>query len=96
MRQKMAQRAPPPHVGGHPNRVERVLIERAARLQLFIEQMDARALKAGAMSERDTRTYLSWVNCLRLTLRELGIKEQVAARPLGLDEIVAGKPEAQR
>jgi hypothetical protein len=79
------------HVGGNPTVVERVLIERSARLQLFIEQMDARALRAGEMSDRDMRQYLSWVSALRRCLRELGVKEAPAAKPPGLEDIVAGK-----
>ena len=37
--------------------------------------MDAKALVAGTMSERDSRQYLAWVNALRLALRELGVDE---------------------
>ena len=47
------------HVGGNPNNVQKALIERAARLTLYIELMDARALAAGTMSERDSRQYLA-------------------------------------
>jgi hypothetical protein len=47
------------HVGGNPNWVEKVLIERAARLQLYIEMMDAQALRDGTMSERNSRQYLA-------------------------------------
>ena len=57
------------HVGGHPNSVQKALIERAARLTLYIELMDAEALVAGTMSERNSRQYLAWVNALRLCLR---------------------------
>jgi hypothetical protein len=67
------------------------LIERAARLMLYIEMMDAPALKDGTMSERNSRPYLAWVNALRLCLREIGLKEAIAARPLGLDDIVGDK-----
>jgi hypothetical protein len=81
------------HVGGHPNRIEKMLIERASRLNLFIELMDRQALEDGTMSERNSRQYLAWVNALRLCLRELGIKEAIAARPLGLDDIVNGRGE---
>jgi hypothetical protein len=77
------------HVGGNPNRVEKVLIERAARLMLYIEMIDAQALKDGTMS--DSRQYLAWINALRLCLREIGLKKSIAARPVGLDDIVADK-----
>ena len=67
------------HVG-KPNSVQRVLIERAARLSLYIEMMDAKAFEAGTMSERDSRQYLAWVNALRLCLREIAIDEATAAK----------------
>ena len=34
--------------------MQKALIERAARLTLYIEMMDARALAAGTMTERDS------------------------------------------
>jgi hypothetical protein len=77
------------HVGGKPNNVQKALIERAARLTLYIELMDAEALKAGTMSERNSRQYLAWVNALRLCLRELGVKESAAEKPPSLDSIVS-------
>jgi hypothetical protein len=59
------------HVGGQPNSVQRTLIERAARLQLYIALMDAETSEAGTLSERNSRIYLAWCNSLRLCLREL-------------------------
>jgi hypothetical protein len=55
--------------------VQKALIERAARLTLYIELMDAEALVVGTMSERNSRQYLAWVNALRLCLREIGLDE---------------------
>jgi hypothetical protein len=43
------------------------------------------------MSERNSRQYLACINALRLCLREIGLKESIAARPLKLDDIVADK-----
>ena len=77
------------HVGGKPNNVQKALIERAARLTLYIELMDAEALKTGTMSERNSRQYLAWVNALRLCLREIGVKAAPQDRPLDLGDIVA-------
>jgi hypothetical protein len=77
------------HVGGNPNSVQRVLIERAARLSLYIEMMDAKAFEAGTMSERDSRQYLAWVNAQRLCLRELGVKAAPSEKEPDLHEIVA-------
>jgi hypothetical protein len=68
------------HVGGAPNDVQRVLIERAARLQVFIETMDKQALKDGTMSERNSRQYLAWVGALRLCLREIAAQTSAPAK----------------
>ena len=60
------------HVGGKPSATQRALIERAARLSLYIEVMDRESMSTGTMTERNSRQYLAWVNALRLALRELG------------------------
>ena len=78
------------HVGGNPSSVQARLIERAARLTLYIELMDARALGSGGMTERDSRQYLAWTNSLRLTLRELGIKAAATRAPT-LNEYLASR-----
>jgi hypothetical protein len=79
------------HVGGHPNNVQKALIERAARLTLYVEMMDARALAAGTMTERDSRQYLAWSNALRLCLRDLGVKAASAVLPPDLDDYLGAK-----
>ena len=68
------------HVGGNPSNVQKALIERAARLMLYIEMMDRETLETGTMSERDSRQYLAWSNSLRLTLRDLGVKAAPAEK----------------
>ena len=69
------------HVGGAPSAVQRVLIERAARLQFYLELMDRETLKTrGTMSERNSRMYLAWSNALRLCLREIGVEPAPAAK----------------
>ena len=68
------------HVGGSPSHVQKTLIERAARLMLYLEIMDRETLEAGTMSERNSRQYLAWTNSLRLTLRELGLKAAPAEK----------------
>jgi hypothetical protein len=77
------------HVGGSPSSVQRTLIERAARLQLYLEVMDRETLEAGTMSERNSRQYLAWSNSLRLTLRELGVKAAPVEKLPDLHDIVA-------
>ena len=76
------------HVG-NPNNVQKALIERAARLTLYVEMMDARALAAGTMSERDSRQYLAWVNALRLCLRDLGVKAAPVEKTASIANIVS-------
>jgi hypothetical protein len=76
------------HVGGQPNSVQRTLIERAARLQLYIAMMDAETSETGTMTERNSRQYLAWCNALRLCLRELGIAAASVQKPPDLSEIV--------
>jgi hypothetical protein len=77
------------HVSGAPNDIQRVLIERASRLMVYIETMDAQALEDGTMSERNSRQYLAWTNSLRLTLRELGLKAAPAEKLPDLRDILA-------
>jgi hypothetical protein len=72
------------HVGGNPNNVQKTL-------SLYIELMDAEALEAGTMSERNSRQYLAWSNALRLCLREIGVDEAKPAKPPSLSDYVASK-----
>jgi len=83
------------HVGGAPNDIQRVLIERASRLMVYIETMDAQALVVGTMTERNSRQYLAWVNALRLCLREIGLDEAKPERPVSLDQYLAAKRAAR-
>jgi hypothetical protein len=43
------------HLGGSPSAVQRALVDRVAILSLHVALFDARALKAGGLSERDGR-----------------------------------------
>jgi hypothetical protein len=78
------------HVGGSPNSIQRALIERAARLMLYIEVMDRETLETGTMSERASRQYLAWSNSLRLTLRDLGVRAAPAEKLPDLDGYLKG------
>jgi hypothetical protein len=79
------------HVGGQPSSVQRTLIERAARLQLYLEVMDRETLEAGTMTERNSKQYLAWCNSLRLCLRELGVKAAPAEAPPNLGDYLAAR-----
>jgi hypothetical protein len=76
------------HVGGRPSATQRALIERCARLSLYIEAMDRDSMASGTMSERNSRSYLAWSNSLRLALRDLG-KAAAVAQPPSLERIIA-------
>jgi hypothetical protein len=78
------------HIGGKPNLVQRQLIERAARLTLYVELLDARSLAAGSMSDHDQKQYLAWSNSLVRLLKTLGIKGAGAAPVRSLSDIVGG------
>jgi hypothetical protein len=62
------------HVGGNPSSIQRRMIERAAKLSLFIELMDRSSIGKEGMSEQDSRKYLAFSNSLVRLLRELGVK----------------------
>jgi hypothetical protein len=70
--------------------VQKILIERASRLMLYIAMMDRQASRDGTLSERNSREYLAWVNSLRLTLREIGLKPAAAAKAPSLGDYVKG------
>ena len=77
------------HVGGAPTSVQRTLIERAARAQLYLEVWDRGTPATGTISERDSRQYLAMQNSLRLCLRELGMQAAPAVAPASLANIVS-------
>jgi hypothetical protein len=83
------------HIGGNPSSVQRTLIERAARLGLYLEMLDAKGLAAGGLTERDSRQYIAWSNGLRLVLRELGITAASAERPNPLAAHFAKPPSRE-
>lgn len=82
------------HVGGKPSATQTALIERAATLSLLVAQLDAKALRAGAMTEHDSRTYLAWSNSLTRTLKQLGM-QGAPEKPPSLSDII-GRHAAQR
>lgn len=60
------------HVGGNPSAAQRAIIERMAWLRLHLRIMDNRTAEGRELTERDSRTYLAWVNSLRLLTADLG------------------------
>ena len=79
-------------IDGRTSHVQRVLIERGARLMLYIEIMDRETLEAGTMSERNSRQCLAWTNSLRLTLGDLGLKAAPDVVPPSLSDGALHQP----
>jgi hypothetical protein len=68
-------------------------VERAAWLSLHVAQLDAKAIKAGTMTEHDSRTYLAYSASLVRTLKALGLKGAAEA-PASLADLLAAIPRA--
>jgi hypothetical protein len=81
------------HLGGVGNlsAVEKILVERAIRLALYISLMDRQAARDRTLSERYSRQYLAWSNSLVRTLAQMGIKGAAAAKPRELREYLKGE-----
>ena len=70
------------HVGGEPTALQARLIDRIARLELYLAKMDERAnANGGTLSERDSRQYLAWCNSIRLAMRDLGLERRGPRTP---------------
>ena len=83
------------HVGGNPSNVQKALIERAARLTLYIEMMDAR----GARRRDDERARQPAVSGVgqraAAVLRDIGVDEAKPEKAAGLDHYLAVKRAAR-
>ncbi len=70
------------HIGGSPTAPQARLIHRVARLELYLTMMDVRADENGGMlTDHDSRSYLAWVNSIRLAMRDLGLEKLGKASP---------------
>lgn len=81
------------HLGSRPSATQRMLVERAAWLTLYVTQLDRKAAQTGSMTEHDSRTYLAWSNSLTRTLGALGL-ESAPARVPTIAEIFAAPAAA--
>ena len=80
------------HVGGAPTALQTRLINRIARLELYLTMQDARADEnGGLLSERDSRQYLAWCNSIRLAMRDLGLEKRIAQQPTLAEVLGQGK-----
>ena len=80
------------HMGGSPSAPQRRLIELAGNLALQIALMDCRFVEAHAVTEREGRQYLAWVNAYRRTLQALGLEQsqRTAAPKSKLSAMIEG------
>ena len=85
------------HVGGAPSAPQRVLIQRAAWLQLHLAQLDAQLInKGGIATGHDTNQYLAWSNGLARLLNQLGLDAAAATPPTMADLAADHRQEAAR
>jgi hypothetical protein len=61
-------------VGGNPDFTQRLLIERCAIMQVRLAMIDEEILAGRMLSDIGDRSTISWANCLRRTLAQLGIR----------------------
>jgi len=75
---------------GEPSFTQRMLIRRLSRAMLRLELLDEK-MSSGELSAHDARTFGGLSNAVRLLARELNVKAAPSAKPVSLDDIVAGK-----
>ena len=68
-------------LGGAPSAWQWPMVETAARLTTFIEELDAKLADGGALTDSEASSYAVWSAALARTLRDLRL-QGVAARPL--------------
>lgn len=78
------------HIGETVSTTQKMLIGRIAMLTLRMELMDARALRAGDMTEHSAREYLGWNNAVARMLKTLGLEGR-PAKPKTLADHLAGR-----
>jgi hypothetical protein len=76
------------HLGGSVTPLQRILVERAAMLQLLIGMYDGKIL-SGSYTNHDSAVYLAHVNSLRRVVWTLGLKKPLSPP----DPIRAPEPE---
>ncbi len=69
------------HVGGHPNPLQRMLIERAVVLSLRVAMIDQKIVAGEILTQMDNNQALAWNNALRRTLVSLGVQPATATAP---------------
>ena len=75
------------HVGTDPTVIQRMLVDRVAWLQHFIDRLDQKSIEAGSLSEREVREYLQSTAALVRALRELGVRPATSLSPDPPDDL---------
>ncbi len=77
------------HLGGEDklSATQRILVERAAMLQLRCALLDRKIVEGGKFTHVDNRTYLAWTNSLTRTITALGLQPAPKAGP-SFEELV--------
>jgi hypothetical protein len=81
------------HVGGAPSTVQRILIARASRLLVTVENLEKQIIEGGEVGDLAGRQVLAWVNSLRQILSLLGI-ERPQQMPKRLADVLKVKAVA--
>jgi hypothetical protein len=77
------------HVGGRPNLVQQMLIDRAAMLMLRLALFDQKIVDNQPLAHTSDQYLMSWQNALTRTLIALGVNREAADHgPLTLDEVM--------
>ena len=71
------------HVGGKPNFMQRLLIERVVKIRMQLDLFEEK-LARGSWTPHDARTYGALHNAIRLTARELGLSPATKTPPVSL------------
>jgi hypothetical protein len=78
------------HLGGDLSPPQRLLVQRASRLVILIEQIERSIIERRTLSDLGSRQLLALVNSLRLILHELGIERREQA-PKRLGDLITVK-----
>jgi hypothetical protein len=69
------------HVGGRPSSTQLALIRRIARLELYVDRLDADAMaNGGRLSDHASKVYLAYVNSVGRLSRQLGFQGATTER----------------
>jgi hypothetical protein len=83
------------HIGGSPNVVQRLLIDRAAMLALRLAMLDQKIVDDVALSLHGDQHAIAWQNALTRCLVVIGVhKEAAPAVALNLNSYLAGRSDA--